>query len=89
MSRIADAHQAGAMPLPQAIHSHGQQFQIVPIAEFTNSVVEEGRQLGNRRAKGFDAFCLHLRDSCFWSRNTALPIVSAVGQEQGVAVIGV
>ena len=89
VSRIADAHQAGAMPLPQAIHSHGQQFQIVPIAELTNSVVEEGRQFDNRRAKGFDTFCLHLRDGCFWSRNAALPIVSAVGQEQGPAAIGV
>jgi hypothetical protein len=43
VSRIADAHQAGAMPLPQAIHSHGQQSQVVPIAEFPDSVLEEGR----------------------------------------------
>jgi hypothetical protein len=54
-----------------------------------NSVLEEGRQFDNRRTKVFDAFCLHLRHGCFWSRNTALPIASAAGQQQGFAAIGV
>jgi hypothetical protein len=54
VSRVSDAEQAGAIPLPQAVDSDSQQLQVAPVTQFRYAVVQERHEVNNVRAELFD-----------------------------------
>ena len=44
---VADAEEAGAVPGPQSIDPHGQELDVVPVAQLGDAVAQERRDRGD------------------------------------------
>jgi len=60
MGSIADAYEAGAIPLPKAIGPDGQEFHTAPVTQFRDAIAQERGKFHNARTKLFDSSRLHL-----------------------------
>jgi hypothetical protein len=50
VSCVADTQKARAIPLPQAIDTHGQQLDVAPVAQLADPVCQEGRDFRDARS---------------------------------------
>ena len=82
---IADAQQAGSVPVPQPIDRDGQQLDIGPVAEFTDAVAQIGRQTHDFLAKGRQAGPMNPFEPALRDHERALPVISAIEHHEDAA----
>jgi len=75
---IADAEQAAAGPLAQAIDGHGEQLDVAPIFQLGGAALEERGDGFEVAAKSGPAIFLDGCESAFGDDVGALPVITAV-----------
>lgn len=75
---IADAEEAAARPVAQAIDSDGEQLYVAPILQLGGAAMEEGRDGFEVAAKSGQAIFLDGSESVFGNDVGALPVITAI-----------
>src|SRR5665213_996303 len=87
MRGIANAEQAGPVPLPQAVDLHRQQLDLLPILQFLHAIAEERSDLENAFSKRLQPRALCFLKGILTDNESSLEIIAAVDQDQCLAVI--
>jgi hypothetical protein len=87
--RIANTQKPGPTPLPQAIHFYGQQTYVTPIAQFADSVSQEGLHIRDFFAERLYSSLADLLCCALWNHKAALPILVAVDHDKHFASLRV
>src|SRR5690242_12780477 len=85
MRGIADAKQAGLVPLLQPVDLDGEQLDVVEARDLIHAIAQKRRQLHNPLAKLRQAFALHPVDAALGNDIGALPVVAAVEHHHHLA----
>src|ERR1041385_7879418 len=82
---VADAEEARAIPLAQAIDEHREQFDLIPVVDFARAVFQEWGDGNDVLAKSFHAASLDLCERAFANYEGALPILFTIQHHQNLA----
>jgi len=85
VSGVADAEQAGTLPLAQAVDLHREELDRVPVRQLADPVAEERHHGGNGVAERRQAPTTQLVVPTLGDDEGALPVVTAVEHHQDVA----
>ena len=89
MRGIADAQKSRAAPVTEPVDGHGQQFDIVPIAQLGDARFEEWRKIEDRLPETGQPVAANFLEAALGNHQRALPIIVAIDGDQNAPGFGV
>src|SRR5262249_35317459 len=86
MRGIANAQQARAIPLSEAVDNDGEQLDLIPLLQLLDATAKKRCHAPNLLAEGGQPVAPDLLDAAFANHEAALPIVATVEHDHNPAV---
>jgi len=86
---VADAEQAGAAPVAQAVDLYGEELHFVPGVDFCSPAFEEGNDAGETLVERVESFLLDLSEGTFGDDVADLKVFHAIDKDDEATVVDV